>query len=123
VRDEAAAADKEAAVKRVTEEAAVKRAVEEAAMKATKERATEEAVAKAVAAEATGSARGSPAPSQAPPVTGAKRSEAPSGSFLFYSLTTFLSRSTSSNAAAVTGAATADKVVGAAPGPAPISEP
>jgi hypothetical protein len=42
----------------------------------------------------------------------------------FHSLTTFLSRSSSSSgAAAVMGAATADAVVGAAPGPAPISEP
>jgi hypothetical protein len=41
----------------------------------------------------------------------------------FHSLTTFLSRSTSSGAATATGAATTDAVVRAAPGPAPVSEP
>jgi hypothetical protein len=39
-----------------------------------------------------------------------------------HSLTTFLSKSSSSGAATVTGAAVADVVVGAASGPAPVSE-
>jgi hypothetical protein len=103
VRDEAAA-DKwvaeeatmkrsveEAAAKQAVEEAATKRAVEEAVVKAVAaeeatvkraivERAAEEATAKAAAVEAIGAAGGSPAPSQAPPTAGAKRSAAPSGS-------------------------------------------
>jgi hypothetical protein len=86
VRDEAAAADKEAADKGAVEEAAVKRAAvkratEEAMVKkVVEERAAEEAMVKAVAAEASGAAGGSPAPSQALPAAGAKRSAAPSGS-------------------------------------------
>jgi hypothetical protein len=50
-------------------------------------------------------------------------SSLPLFSSFFHSLTTFLSRSTSSDAAAVMGAAAADAVVRAALGPAPVSEP
>jgi pyruvate/2-oxoglutarate dehydrogenase complex dihydrolipoamide acyltransferase (E2) component len=84
-------AAEEAAAKQAVEEAATKRAVEEAVVKAVAaeeatvkraivERAAEEATAKAAAVEAIGAAGGSPAPSQAPPTAGAKRSAAPSGS-------------------------------------------
>jgi hypothetical protein len=50
-------------------------------------------------------------------------SSLPLFSSFFHSLTTFLSRSTSSDAAAATDAAAADAVVGVAPGPTLISEP
>jgi hypothetical protein len=134
-----AAADKEAVDKRVVEEAATKWVVEE--------RATEEATAKAAAAEAVGAAGGSPAPGQALSTTGAKWAVAPSGStppakrpyrgvwkpqfvqlsppfFLFsFFYYPFLSRSSPSSVAAVTGAAAADAVIGAALGPALINEP
>jgi hypothetical protein len=84
-------AAEEAAAKQAVEEAATKRAVEEATAKAVAaeeatvkraivERAAEEATAKAAAVETVGAAGGSPAPSQAPPTAGAKRSAAPSGS-------------------------------------------
>jgi hypothetical protein len=84
-------AAEEAAAKQAVEEAATKRAMEEAVVKAVAaeeatvkraivERAAEEATAKAAAVEAIGAAGGSPAPSQAPPTAGAKRSAAPSGS-------------------------------------------
>jgi hypothetical protein len=90
VHYEAVAADKEATDKGAAEEAMVKRATEEATMKraakeatskkAAEERTAEEAAAKAAAAEAAGAAGGSPAPSQALPTAGAKKSVAPSGS-------------------------------------------
>jgi hypothetical protein len=81
VRDEAVTADKEATAKRAAEEATVKRVVEETmAKKAAEERASEEAVVKAAASEAIGAAGGSPAPSQVPPATRAKRSVTLSGS-------------------------------------------
>jgi hypothetical protein len=144
VCDEVVAADKEATAKRAAEEAVAKRAMEEAVVKkATEERAVEEATVKAAAVEAAGVAGASPAPSQVPPAAEAKRPVALSGSTppakrpyrgvwkprfvqlsppLFF-LTTFLSRSASSGAATVTGAAAADAVVGAALGPAPDCEP
>jgi hypothetical protein len=141
VRDEAAAADKEAADKTVVEEVAAKRAAKESVTKeAAEERAAKEAAATAVAAEAAGAARGSPAPSQALSAAGAKRSTTPSGStpppkhpsvcpalspfFAFFILLLpFLSRSSPSGTTAVTGAAATDVVVGAAPGSAPTSDP
>jgi hypothetical protein len=61
-----AAADKEAAGKRVVEEAAVKGAMEEVASKTTD--------------EAAGAAGDSSAPGQVPSVAGTKRAAAPSGS-------------------------------------------
>jgi hypothetical protein len=82
VLDEAAAmtaaTDKEATYKRATEEAVMKRAAEE--------RAAEEAATKEVAGKTTdesvGAAGGSPTPSQASSVAGAKRAVVPSGSTL-----------------------------------------
>jgi hypothetical protein len=71
-----AAADKEAAGKRVVEEAAVKRAMEEAVVMA----AADEEVASKTTDEAAGAAGDSSAPGQVPSVAGTKRAAAPSGS-------------------------------------------
>jgi hypothetical protein len=137
-------------VKEAAEEAAMKKAAEEAATKkAVEERAAKVATAKAATAKAAGAARGSSAPGQAPSAAGAKRTMAPSDStpasqtslhgcletlicpdlspffffFCFILLLPFLSRSSPSGVAAVTGAAAVHAVVWAAPGPASISEP
>jgi hypothetical protein len=69
-------------VKRAVEEVTAKvAAAKEATVKrAAEERVAEEATVKAAATEATRATGGSPAPSQVPPATGAKRSAALSGS-------------------------------------------